>query len=297
MMDKQLNQLKIISGMSGAGKTVAIQVMEDQGYYCVDNLPPVLIPTIVNLFEQSSTAEKKLALVLDLRGQEFFETALKVIDELEQTNKFDIQLLFLEANDDVLVQRYKQTRRKHPLSEKGMLLEGIKNERMLLQEIKGKSKHIIDTSQQTPKQLREKIIRMFSGGGQNQLTLNVVSFGFKYGVPIDADLIFDVRFLDNPFYVEELRPQTGLDRPVSDFVLERSKTKQFLEMLKEMLGFLLPNYKEEGKHQIVIGIGCSGGKHRSVTIVEQLYKLFNNEYKTWVTHRDIEKNKAMYKIS
>lgn len=296
-MCKQRIKLRIISGMSGAGKTVAIQTMEDQGYFCIDNLPPVVIPKIIKLFEQSTTAVKKLALVLDLRGKEFFETALKTIHELEQKDHLDIQFIFLEADDNVLVQRYKQTRRRHPLSQKGMLLEGIKNERNLLQNIKEKSKHIIDTSKLTPKELKESIIHRFPGETQSQLTLNVMSFGFKYGVPIDADLVFDVRFLDNPFYIESLRPQTGLDEAVSSFVLEKEKTSDFIQKLKMLLDFLLPNYKEEGKYQLVIAIGCSGGKHRSVTIAEYLNKLYKDRYKTWITHRDIEKNKSFYTVS
>lgn len=296
-MSKQQIHLTIISGMSGAGKTVAIQSMEDQGYFCVDNLPPVLIPKIIALFQQSKTTTKKLAIVLDLRGKEFFETALKTIQKLEDEDRFVIQFLFLEASDEVLVQRYKQTRRKHPLSEKGMLLEGILKERTLLQEIKGKSKHIIDSSHLTPKQLKENIIQRFSTKEGNKLTLNIVSFGFKYGIPIDADLVFDVRFLDNPFYVEALRPQTGLDHPVSNFVLTQDKTRVFLTKLEDMLEFLMPLYKEEGKDQIVIAIGCSGGKHRSVTIVEHLYGKYQSTFKAWITHRDIDKNKSMYQIS
>lgn len=296
-MNNQQIQLTIISGMSGAGKTVAIQNMEDLGYFCVDNLPPVLIPKIIELFQQSSTSTKRLAIVLDLRGQEFFETALQTIQELEAKDQFDIQFLFLEARDDVLVQRYKQTRRKHPLSEKGMLLDGIEKERNLLQEIKGKSKHVIDTSDLTPKQLKEKLSQRFSQTKSNQLTLNIVSFGFKYGIPIDADLVFDVRFLDNPFYVEDLRPQTGLDRPVSSYVLNQNKTQVFLKKLEDMLSFLLPLYKAEGKDQVVIAIGCSGGKHRSVTIVEHLLKRYQSDYKAWETHRDIEKNKSMYQVT
>ena len=296
MMNKHKIHLTIISGMSGAGKTVAMQSMEDQGYFCVDNLPPVLIPKIIELFERSETATKKLAIVLDLRGKEFFKTALDTIHELELEDRFVIQFLFLETTDSVLVQRYKQTRRKHPLSEKGMLLEGIQKERVLLQEIKGKTKQIIDTSHLTPKQLKENIYQRFTKADENKLTLNIVSFGFKYGLPIDADLVFDVRFLDNPFYIRTLRPQTGLDRPVFDYVLRQDKTAVFLRKLEEMLEYLFPLYKLEGKDQVIIAIGCSGGKHRSVTIVEHLYKTYQVSYNAWVTHRDIEKNKDMYQI-
>lgn len=282
--------------MSGAGKTVAMQVMEDLGYFCVDNLPPVLIPKIIELFEQSNTVTKDLAVVLDLRGKEFFEMAIKTIQELEKEERFNIQYLFLESSDAVIVQRYKQSRRKHPLSEKGMLLEGIEKERYLLQEIKGKAKHIIDTSQLTPKQLKENIMRRFSNINEDVLTLNIVSFGFKYGIPIDADLVFDVRFLNNPFYIKALKPLTGLDQQVSDYVLDHHKTQEFITSLEGMLDFLFPNYKAEGKDQIVIALGCSGGKHRSVTLVEYLARKYHEPYNVWVTHRDIEKNKEFYQV-
>lgn len=296
-MSNQQIDLKIITGMSGAGKTVAIQSMEDLGYYCIDNLPPIMIPKIIELFKYSTNKERKLALVLDIRGKEFFDDALKIMNELESTENFHIQYLFLEANNEVLVQRYKQTRRKHPLSKDGLPLEGINKERKMLQEIKGKAKHIIDTSSLKPRELKENLIHRFSSDNNHQFTLNIVSFGFKYGIPIDADLVFDLRFIENPFYIEELRPQTGLDAPVSEYVLKQQKTKMFLEKLEDMLSFLLPHYKTEGKQQLVLAIGCSGGKHRSVTVVEYLRGRFQPQYNMWITHRDIEKNKSMYRVS
>lgn len=293
-MEQQVTQLTIITGMSGAGKTVAIQSLEDLGYYCVDNLPPVLIPKFIELLEQSTKPNHKLALVLDLRGREFFDTVLNELTKLEQQDQYDCQILYLDASDDALIHRYKQTRRKHPLSPEGSLSEGIRQERLLLQELKGKAMQVIDTSQLKPGQLRERIMQRFSAGNTNQLTLNIMSFGFKYGIPVDADLVLDVRFLNNPYYVTELRSQTGLDKPVYDYVLSFNETQAFIRKLEDLLDFLLPLYKKEGKSQLVIAIGCTGGKHRSVTLVEYLTRKYCDSFDAWANHRDIEKDKAMY---
>ncbi|MDQ0338483.1 UPF0042 nucleotide-binding protein [Caldalkalibacillus uzonensis] len=282
-------ELMIITGMSGAGKTVAVQALEDLGYFCVDNLPPVLIPKFLELIEQSASTMNQVALVMDLRGREFFDALFQALDQLKVNDQFNYQILFLDASDEVLVKRYKETRRRHPLAPEGLPLEGIRQERELLKELKGRAQLIIDTSALKPAQLRKKIVQCFSKG-RHTFTVNVMSFGFKYGIPIDADLVFDVRFLPNPHYIEEMRPKTGLDQDVSDYVLKWNDTQEFVHKLKELLSFLLPHYQREGKSQLVIAIGCTGGKHRSVTLAEHIRDYFAADYYTQVTHRDIDKS-------
>lgn len=282
--------LLIITGMSGAGKTVAVQSLEDLGFFCVDNLPPILIPKFAELIKQSGGGIERVALVIDLRGREFFENLFGEIDKLSEMDGITFQILYLDANDQTLVTRYKETRRRHPLSPNGSPLEGIHLERKILQEIKGRASQIIDTSQLKPVQLREIIINQYSQQS-SQLTINVLSFGFKYGIPIDADLVFDVRFLPNPHYVDDLRPKTGCDAEVSNYVMKWSETQEFLTKLLDFLSFSIPHYQREGKSQLVIGIGCTGGKHRSVAITEYIGQHFSKEYSVRVTHRDMEKNK------
>lgn len=287
--DKSINLL-IITGMSGAGKTVAVQSLEDLGYFCVDNLPPVLIPKFAELVKQSAGSMEKVALVIDLRGREFFESLSAVIDSLREINGLSFQILYLDANDQTLVSRYKETRRRHPLSTDGSPLQGIHAERRLLQEIKGSAHQIIDTSQMKPAQLKEKIISQYGQQGST-LTINLMSFGFKYGSPIDVDLMFDVRFLPNPHYVEELRPKTGCEREVAEYVMNHKDTQEFMVRLIDFLQFTLPHYQREGKSQLVIGIGCTGGKHRSVAIVEHLGEYFSKDFTVRISHRDMEKNR------
>jgi UPF0042 nucleotide-binding protein len=282
--------LLIITGMSGAGKTVAVQSLEDLGFFCVDNLPPVLIPKFAELIKQSGGSIERVALVIDLRGREFFESLSEAIDSLNQMEGISFHILYLDASDQTLVSRYKETRRRHPLSPNGSPLEGIHAERRLLQEMKGRAHQIIDTSQMKPAQLREKIISQYAQQG-SPLTINVLSFGFKYGTPIDADLMFDVRFLPNPHYVEELRPKTGCDPEVAEYVMNRKETKEFVDKLVDFLSFTLPHYQREGKSQLVIGIGCTGGKHRSVAIAEHIGDVFSKDFTVRVSHRDIDKNK------
>ncbi|CAJ1001184.1 RNase adapter RapZ [Brevibacillus aydinogluensis] len=243
--DRAINLL-IITGMSGAGKTVAVQSLEDLGYFCVDNLPPVLIPKFAELIKQSGGGIERVALVIDLRGREFFESLSEAIDSLNQMEGISFHILYLDASDQTLVSRYKETRRRHPLSPNGSPLEGIHAERRLLQEMKGRAHQIIDTSQMKPAQLREKIISQYAQQG-SPLTINVLSFGFKYGTPIDADLMFDVRFLPNPHYVEELRPKTGCDPEVAEYVMNHKETKEFIDKLVDFLSFTLPHYQREEK--------------------------------------------------
>lgn len=286
-------RLVIITGMSGAGKTLAVQSMEDLGYFCVDNLPPVLIPKFAELIEQSNGKIGKVALVIDLRGREFFTALFESLAFIKENYTFHFEILFLDSTDSVLVQRYKESRRRHPLSAGGGPLEGIMQERKLLEELKGMATQVIDTSQLRANELKEKIISRFSSNDQEHTFINVISFGFKFGVPIDADLIFDVRFLPNPHYIDHLRPQTGRDPEVYDYVMKWSETQQFLTKLVDMLQFLVPQYRKEGKSQLVIGIGCTGGKHRSVAVAEYLGRtLANGETETVrVSHRDSHRDR------
>lgn len=287
----QDTQMVIITGMSGAGKTVAIQSFEDLGFFCVDNLPPTLLPKFLELMKESGNKMNKVALVMDLRGREFFDHLFKALDDLAETSWVTPQILYLDADDSTLVRRYKETRRTHPLAPSGLPLEGIQLERELLEELKGRAQLIYNSSQMKPKQLREKILTEFSANKQTIFTVNVMSFGFKYGIPIDADLVFDVRFLPNPHYIESMRPKTGLDEDVSKYVLKWNETTKFLEKVTELLAFMLPHYKREGKAQLVVAIGCTGGQHRSVALTETIAHHFEKDYETRITHRDIERRK------
>ncbi|MGM7702838.1 RNase adapter RapZ [Pseudalkalibacillus sp. Hm43] len=285
-------RMVIITGMSGAGKTVAMQSFEDLGYFCVDNLPPALLPKFVELMDGSTGKLNKVALVMDLRGREFFDQLFATIDEMSNNDQIKPQILFLDAQDSKLVQRYKETRRSHPLAPNGLPLEGIKNERELLEELKGRAQKILDTTNMKPKELRENIIERYSVNESHPFTVNVLSFGFKYGMPIDADLVFDVRFLPNPHYIEHMRPKTGLEEEVSSYVLKWSETQKFIEKLTGLLDFIIPHYKREGKSQLVIAVGCTGGKHRSVTLAEHLREYLSKDYRVHSSHRDIEKDKS-----
>lgn len=285
------SQIVIITGMSGAGKTVAIQSFEDLGFFCVDNLPPTLLPKFLELMKESGNKMNKVALVMDLRGREFFDHLFKALDDLVESAWVTPQILFLEADDETLVRRYKETRRKHPLAQEGLPLEGIQNERDLLADLKGRAQIIYNTSQMKPRELREKILTQFSANNKTIFTVNVMSFGFKHGIPIDADLVFDVRFLPNPHYIDHMRPKTGLDEEVSSYVLKWSETQKFLEKVTDLLSFMLPHYKREGKAQLVIAIGCTGGQHRSVTLAEAIGHFYEKDFHTKISHRDIEKRK------
>ena len=285
------SQIVIITGMSGAGKTVAIQSFEDLGFFCVDNLPPTLLPKFLELMKESGNKMNKVALVMDLRGREFFDHLFKALDDLVESSWVTPQILFLEADDETLVRRYKETRRKHPLAQEGLPLEGIQNERDLLADLKGRAQIIYNTSQMKPRELREKILTQFSANNKTIFTVNVMSFGFKHGIPIDADLVFDVRFLPNPHYIDHMRPKTGLDEEVSSYVLKWSETQKFLEKVTDLLSFMLPHYKREGKAQLVIAIGCTGGQHRSVTLAEAIGHFYEKDFHTQISHRDIEKRK------
>ncbi|MEE6451276.1 RNase adapter RapZ [Gottfriedia acidiceleris] len=283
-------KMVIITGMSGAGKTVVVQALEDIGYFCVDNLPPALLPKFVELLKDPDhNTTDKVALVMDLRGREFFDQLGNSLDQLMSTPSIIPQILFLDATNAALVTRYKETRRSHPLSPTGSPLKGIELERTLLAEVKGRAQLIYDTSDLKPKILREKIIEQFRENEQEGFSVNIQSFGFKYGIPIDADLVFDVRFLPNPFYIESMRPLTGLDEEVSSYVLKFNETTEFMLKLIDLISFMLPQYKREGKRQLIIAIGCTGGQHRSVTLAEYLANYYKDQYDTNISHRDVEK--------
>lgn len=286
-------RLVIITGMSGAGKTIAVQSLEDLGFFCVDNLPPVLIPKFAELIQQSNGKIGKVALVIDLRGREFFTALSQSLQDIRDNYTLTCEILFLDATDSVLVQRYKESRRRHPMAPADAPLEGILQERKLLEELKGQANQVIDTTSLKPNQLKDRILARFTQFDQNKLALNVISFGFKYGVPIDADLIFDVRFLPNPHYIENLRPNTGQDPDVYEYVMKWSDTQEFLTKLLDMLHFLIPQYKKEGKSQVVVGIGCTGGKHRSVAIAEYLGKVMGTSETELVrvSHRDSDRDR------
>lgn len=278
----------LITGMSGAGKSLALNHFEDRGYFCVDNLPPALISKFAELCLQSDL--DKIALVSDIRGREFFNELYEELAKIEKMN-FNYNILFLEASDDVLIRRYKESRRRHPLDEEGRILDAIERERKLLEELRGRATKIIDTGELKISELQEELNQLFlTGENKNTLHLSLISFGFKYGVPRDADLVMDVRFLPNPYYVESLREKTGNDQEVQDYVMKWPLTNKFYDKFFDLIDFLLPEYKKEGKSHLSIAIGCTGGKHRSVTTVNKLEKFLTDEkFIINIEHRDIEK--------
>lgn len=284
-------ELVIITGMSGAGKTVAMQSFEDMGYYCIDNMPPNLLPTFWKLVRESGQF-KKIALVMDLRMRDFFEEINAAIETMDNTPMITTRVVFLDASNEELVTRYKETRRAHPLAKNERTIEGIRKERELLKDIRLKAQIVIDTSQLTPRQLREKLIDAFKVKEKEMFRVEIVSFGFKYGLPIDADVVMDVRFLPNPHYIPELKPQTGLDKDVYDYVMQQTETELFYKKFTDLLEFTLPGYKKEGKSNLTVAIGCTGGKHRSVALVERIArKIKADGYPVNISHRDKDKTK------
>lgn len=282
----------IITGLSGAGKTLAMRVFEDHGYFCVDNLPPALIPTFIELCSQSIKRINKIALVIDIRGGGFFDKLFESLKEMADSG-FDYEILFLEASDEVIIKRYKESRRRHPLAFEGRIVEGINSERQKMAKLREVADYIIDTSFKTPSELKEEIIlRFIEREKEEQLIINLVSFGFKQGIPLDADLIFDVRFIPNPYYIDGLRPYSGEDPKVKEFVMKWPESRQFLKKLYDMVQYLIPYYIREGKTQLVIGIGCTGGRHRSVAITNEIAGMLKaNRHRVIIDHRDIDKDK------
>jgi UPF0042 nucleotide-binding protein len=284
-------KLVIVTGMSGAGKTVALKMLEDIGFYCVDNLPISLVDKFVQLVS-GGTDIKKTALGLDIRSGEELENLDEILENWRGSD-VDVQVLFLDANDAVLIKRYKETRRVHPLAGAGRLENGIEKEREKLAFLKNEANYIIDTSMLLTRELRKELEKIFLQDARyKNMYVTVLSFGFKYGIPEDADLVFDVRFLPNPYYDEHLRPLTGQVQAVRDYVMRGTTAEIFLKKLYDMIDFLLPNYINEGKNQLVIAVGCTGGKHRSVTIARALYEHLEavGEYGIRIDHRDIEKD-------
>lgn len=282
----------IVTGLSGAGKTQAVRSLEDLGYFCVDNLPPTLIPKFAEACYKTDGRINKIALVIDIRGGEFFDDLFESLNYIKDQN-YKYEILFLEASDEVLVKRFKETRRNHPLSLGGRILNGIELERSRLKEVKHVANNIINTSKFTNMELRQEITRIYGDKDQveTQLTITVVSFGFKYGIPLDSDLVFDVRFLPNPYYIPELRNFSGNDKPVYDYVLKFDQTKEFISKLDDMLEFLIPHYTKEGKRQLIVSIGCTGGRHRSVSIANSIYSLLDEKrHKVNIDHRDISED-------
>ena len=279
----------IVTGMSGGGKSTALRMLEDAGFYCVDNLPVLLIEKFVELIAMPNSEVTKVALGLDVRADQSFEDVEKILHKLRD-NGYSFEILFMEAGDAELLKRYKETRRVHPLSPDGRIEDGIRKEREILKNMKSQADYVIDTSRLLTRELKEELDRIFVLNERyNSLMVTILSFGFKHGIPADADLVFDVRFLPNPFYIEELKYKTGNDREVQDYVMSFDEAHIFIDKLTDMIKFLIPNYVKEGKYQLVIGIGCTGGKHRSVTLANRLYEELKDQgdYGLKITHRDV----------
>ncbi len=281
----------IVTGMSGAGKTSVLKFLEDIEYFCVDNLPPAMLIKFAELCFERGADIDKVALGIDIRGGKLFSDLFSVLEQLKE-NGYNCDVLYLDASNEALVKRFKETRRRHPLSGRGSIDDGIMKEREMLKEVKEKADYIIDTTHVLTRDLKEQINSIFLDNKEfDSLIVSICSFGFKYGIPLDSDLVFDVRFLPNPYYISELKPLTGIDKAVYDYVMGYDETKQFLDKLTDMVEFLIPQYKKEGKHQLVISIGCTGGKHRSVAIAEALRsRLLLNKRSVVISHNDIDKD-------
>ena len=282
----------IVTGMSGAGRSTALRALEDAGYFCVDNLPISLIEKFSELIYPGNTEVTKVALGIDIRSGKAFNELAATLEELTVAG-VNYEILFLDSSDEVLVKRYKETRRTHPLAQNGRVADGIQEERKRLEFLKKQADYIIDTSNLLTRELKQELDKIFvQNKNFKNLVITVLSFGFKYGIPTDSDLVFDVRFLPNPYYYEELRKLSGNDKPVQDFVMGFEVSHRFLDKLIDMIQFLIPNYVLEGKNQLVISSGCTGGKHRSVTLANKLYERLRNnaDYAVRIEHRDIEKD-------
>ncbi len=289
-------RLVIVTGMSGAGKSSALNILEDAGFYCVDNLPIPLIKTFAQLLINSSDDKMNCAAIgIDIRNGESISGIGNVLNELSD-EEIPFEILYMDAADNVLIKRYKETRRKHPLAGEGRIEEGIWLEREKLKLLRERADYVIDTSGLLARDLKKTIAEIFvSDVHFNSLMINIMSFGFKFGIPTEADLVFDVRFLPNPYYIEELKKLSGNDPPVSEYVMSFDVAKQFADKLTDMVQFLIPNYIAEGKNRLVIAIGCTGGRHRSVTFANELYKRLskNSEYGLTVEHRDMENERKV----
>ena len=286
-MEKNI-ELIVISGISGAGKSTALRAVEDLGYYCMDNIPPQLLTTFVQLYVQTKSAPSKFAVVLDIRTREFFQEISLELEKLK-TLGVDYKLIFLEAADETVVNRYQEMRRPHPLAADGNILDGLKEERKKLQPIKKLADYIIDTSRMNNYKLRAEINNILELGS-SQMQVSIVSFGFKNGILLDADYVFDVRFIPNPYYIKDLMPQSGKDSAVKDYVFSFDDAKVFMDKIEDLIKFVVPRYIKEGRLQLTVGIGCTGGRHRSVALSEELKNRLKDEnVKIVVDHRDLDR--------
>jgi len=284
----------IVSGMSGAGKSTVISFMEDMGFYCIDNLPASMIPKFAELCMASSGKYERVALVCDIRGGQTFDGLFEALEQLKDMN-CEYKILFTEAAPSVIIRRYKETRRSHPLAGAGTsLATAVEREKTALEPVRNRADYIIDTTGLSTAKLKGEVVRLFGGAVEHaEMSINVLSFGFKYGLPIEADLVFDVRFLPNPYYIAELKEQTGLDEAVRSFLAGYRQTREFMEQLKAMMAFLLPSFEEEGKSALVIAIGCTGGQHRSVAIAHSLAEFITQKgYRVSESHRDMTRKKV-----
>jgi len=280
----------IVTGMSGGGKTQACRYMEDLGYFVIDNLPPVFIPKFVELCKHAGGHVGKVVLVVDTRSREFFDTFIHTLDDMDHDD-VSYEMLFMDASDPVIIRRYKETRRRHPMAPSSRISEGIAKERERLAPARAKATYIIDTSELKKVELRDKIQRLFGASEGEQMNINVLSFGFKFGMPLDADMVLDVRFLPNPFYIETMRHKSGAVPEVAEYIAKWPVTQEFIERLDGMIDFLVPQYVKEGKSQLVIAVGCTGGMHRSVFIAKHIYdRLSAKKYPVKLEHRDLMKN-------
>ena len=284
-------EIVIVTGMSGSGKMTAIKMLEDQGYYCVDNLPVRLIDKFMELMAAPGSEITKVCLGIDVRGERSFDYVLSMLRTLKEKG-YEYKILFMDASDEVLIKRYKESRRAHPLAPDGRVEDGIERERRILRDIKEQADYVIDTSNLLTRDLKQQLIEMFQKDKDyNSLMVTVMSFGFKYGIPSDADLVFDVRFLPNPYYIDSMKHLTGNDKPVHDYVLGFPQTQEFMKKLDDMISYLIPYYVKEGKNQLVIAIGCTGGQHRSVAIAGELYAALRGHggYAINLVHRDVRR--------
>ncbi len=280
----------IVTGLSGSGKTQACRSLEDLGYFVVDNLPPMFILKFAELCRHSGGHVRRVVLVVDTRGREFFDTFVHVLDEIDQKNT-PYEMIFMDASDEAIIRRYKETRRRHPMAANARISDGIKRERRRLEPVRNKATYIIDTSSLKKSELKEKITRLFASETKNHMSINVLSFGFKFGMPLDADMVLDVRFLPNPFYIEEMRRKSGAVKEVAEYIKKWPVTQEFEEKLDTLLDFLVPEYIKEGKPQLVIAVGCTGGMHRSVYIACHIYRLLTaHGFLVEIEHRDLMKN-------
>ena len=284
----------VVTGMSGSGKTTAMKMLEDAGFYCVDNLPLLLVEKFVEMLAEPESEFNKIALGLDVRADIHFEEASDILKSIKESG-IPVEILFLDSNDQILINRYKETRQVHPLAQDGHVEDGVQKERQILEEIRQSADYVLDTTNLLTRELKLELDRIFvQNKAYNSLMITVMSFGFKYGIPTDVDLVLDVRFLPNPYYIDELRAKTGNDKEIQDYVMSFPEANKFLDKLTDMLEFLIPNYVKEGKYRLVIAIGCTGGKHRSVTLANALYNRLKDRgnYGIKLEHKDIDKKRG-----